>query len=438
MRETGPIVANANHEGVAIWGGAEYTCNRVGDRYFDQMKLSGHAERESDLAAFAELGLTGLRCGLLWERHARNPDWAWSDRYLAAVGQAGLRPIVGLVHHGSGPPATSLLDSAFPEKLAAYAGEVARRYPSIDAYTPVNEPHTTARFACRYGVWFPHHHSERSFLTALLNQVKATVLSMEEIRKEAPRAQLVQTEDLGRAWSTEPLTWMRDLLNNRRWLTFDLLTGTVDRHHPLFNYLLQGGIEEREILWFSDHPCPPDVIGINYYVTSDRYLDHRVDRYSPSMLSSEGHFADVEAVRLRLEGIQAVEAILVEAHHRYNLPLAVTEVHLGDHVDEQIRWAAAAWRGLQRARVVGVNCQALTFWALLGSYFWNGLVTRDNGHYEPGVFDVSSGELRRTALAEIVKQCAAGIDLNHHALEQAGWWQRQDRIQYHPEAVLTA
>ena len=74
------------------------------------------------------------------------------------------------MHHGSGPPTTSLLDPEMATKLAAYAGEVARRYPWIDAYTPVNEPHTTARFACRYGIWFPHHQSERSFLTALMNQ----------------------------------------------------------------------------------------------------------------------------------------------------------------------------------------------------------------------------------------------------------------------------
>ena len=34
-----------------------------------------------------------------------------------------------------------------------------------------------------------------------------------------------------------------------------------------------------ELDWFVDHPCPPDTIGANYYVTSDRLLDHRVELY---------------------------------------------------------------------------------------------------------------------------------------------------------------
>ena len=192
------------------------------------------------------------------------------------------------MHHGSGPPTTSLLDPEMPTKLAAYAGEVARRYPWIDAYTPVNEPHTTARFACRYGIWFPHHQSERSFLTALMNQMKATVQSMEAIRMENPHARLIQTDDLGKTWSTRELASTSERLNDRRWLPFDLLAGSVDRQHPLFEYLLHGGIREKEIMWFRDHPCPADVIGINYYVTSDRYLDHRTDRYSFAARSAEG------------------------------------------------------------------------------------------------------------------------------------------------------
>src|SRR4051812_30920975 len=43
---------------VEIWGGVECTVNRVGDRYFDQLALSGHAERiEEDLERIASLGI---------------------------------------------------------------------------------------------------------------------------------------------------------------------------------------------------------------------------------------------------------------------------------------------------------------------------------------------------------------------------------------------
>ena len=54
-----------------------------------------------------------------------------------------------------GPAYTSLADPEFPEKLAEYAGAVAKRYPWIGHYTPVNEPLTTARFSGWYGLWYP-------------------------------------------------------------------------------------------------------------------------------------------------------------------------------------------------------------------------------------------------------------------------------------------
>ncbi len=419
-----------------VWGGAEYTCNRVGNRWLDQMRFSGHDRRFSDLGRFAGLGIAALRCGLLWERHEAAPDWRWEDAYLLALRATGMRPIAGLTHHGSGPAHTGLLDEAFAPKLAAYAGALAARYPWIADYTPVNEPNTTARFAGLYGLWFPHGRTAGQYLRALLNQTRATVLAMRAIREVRPDARLVQTDDLGRAWSTPELDATRDLLNERRWLGFDLLCGTVDRAHPLFPYLLANGLREHEILWFRDNPCPPGVVGVNYYVTSDRFLDHHLDSYPRGYRSAEGPFVDVEAVRVRageVDGIQGFGAIAREAQARYGLPVAITEVHLGDRVEEQIRWAAEAWAG---ARASG--CVAMTFWALLGSYFWSSLVTRDNGDYEPGVFDLRSGAPRATDLAELLRQCAAGAPLQHPALAEPGWWQRPSRIQYEPDAVLVA
>ena len=111
-------------------------------------------------------------------------------------------PVVGLLHHGSGPRQTDLLDPDFPGKLAAYALQVAERYPSVVQYTPVNEPNTTSRFACLYGHWYPHHRSMESYIRALVNQIKATVLSMQAIRTVQPLAELVYTEDGGGIFST--------------------------------------------------------------------------------------------------------------------------------------------------------------------------------------------------------------------------------------------
>jgi dTDP-4-dehydrorhamnose reductase len=99
-------------------------------------------------------------------------------------------------------------------------------------------------------------------------------------------------------------------------------------------------------------------------------------------------------------------------------------------VDEQIRWAFEAWEGAVRARDAGVNCVALTFWALLGSFFWDTLVTSEDGAYEPGVFDVSCGVPLPTALAEIVSQLGRGESPWSPALSRQGWWRDKSRLHY--------
>src|SRR5579884_2050007 len=159
----------ANHP--ELWAGFECTVNRVGDRYLDQLELSGHAHRESDLELLRDLGVKAVRYPVVWERTAPDPaqegDWSWSDRRLNKIRELGIMPIVGLLHHGSGPRHTNLLDPKFPELLAQYAAKVAERYPWVDAYTPVNEPLTTARFSCLYGHWYPHEKNDAAFFRAL-------------------------------------------------------------------------------------------------------------------------------------------------------------------------------------------------------------------------------------------------------------------------------
>lgn len=413
---------------LSIWGGVECTCNRVGNRYFDQLDFSRHHERMSDLEAIASLGIGTLRVGIPWERHERDPLWTASDARFEMMRRIGIRPIAGLVHHGSGPEHTNLLDPKFPELLADYAGRVAHRYPWIDAYTPVNEPNTTARFSGLYGIWYPHHQSQTSYLRALLNEVKGTVLSIRRIREVHPEAQLIQTEDVGITSGTEELRPVWTLLNERRWLSIDLLCGSVGPDHPLYLYMVLRGISPEEILWFRDNPCPPDIIGINYYVTSDRFVDHRTHRYPANRGSAEGPFVDVEAIRVRSAVFSGFDGVLMDTWKRYQRPVAISEVHLGGSTEDQIRWAAEAWNGVMNARRHGASCAAITFWALLGSFYWDKLVTCENGHYEHGAFELREDKPVPTELADVISELAAGCPPSHSALAEAGWWRSEQRF----------
>jgi dTDP-4-dehydrorhamnose reductase len=184
-----------------LWGGPECTVNRVGNAYYDQVELTGFGRRLDDLDRFAGLGISALRFPVLWERTAPDgldhADWSWADEGLGRLRKLGIRPIVGLVHHGSGPPSTSIVDPLFPEKLRVFARAVAERYPWVDDWTPVNEPLTTARFSCLYGYWYPHRRDDVAFARALVTQCRAVLLAMREIRAVNPSARLVQTEDVG-------------------------------------------------------------------------------------------------------------------------------------------------------------------------------------------------------------------------------------------------
>jgi len=425
---------------VEIWGGPECTLNRVGDRYFDQLARSGHAQRLDDLDRFAHLGINALRYPVLWERVAPesldSPSWQWSDERLARIRELGMRPIAGLLHHGSGPRYTSLIDAAFPELLARYAGLVACRYPWVTDYTPVNEPLTTARFSGLYGLWYPHERTTRAFVRALLNQIRGTALAMTAIRRVNPTARLIQTEDCGRCYGTRVTQPQVAFENHRRWLTWDLLCGRVDRRHPLHKFLTKHGASDAELDWLRAHPTPPQVVGLNYYVTSDRFLDERLDRYPVDTHGGNGGiaYADVEAVRVREEGLAGHAAHLIDAWRRYQLPVALTEVHLACTREEQARWLIDAWHATAAARDAGADVVAMTPWALLGSFDWDSLVTRPRGHYEPGAFDVRSAKPRPTALTTVIQQLATGVVPSSAMLTGPGWWRRPERL-LHPRAA---
>jgi dTDP-4-dehydrorhamnose reductase len=419
--------------GPEIWGGVECTVNRVGDTYYDQFERSGHKDRLNDLDQISELGIRALRYPILWEHHANEPvDWSWAEQRMARLQELKIDPIVGLVHHGSGPPDTDLLNPGFPKGLAAHAGRVARRFPWIKYYNPVNEPVTTARFSGLYGHWYPHGRDVRTFHRALLVECQAVRESMRAIRVYNPQAMLVQTEDMGRTYSTPLLQHQTDFENTRRWLSLDLLCGRLNRDHPLWGYLLENGVEQAELESFLTDPCPPDIIGINYYITSERFLDERLENYPARCHGGNGYhrYADVSAVRVSGIGIAGPYGILHEAWKRYGLPLAVTEAHLGCTRDEQLRWLIEMWDAAKRLREEGCDLRAVTVWSLLGAYDWNSLLTRNEGYYEPGAFDLRSARPRPTALAKCVQALAARGDHHHPILHQEGWWRRPTRLLY--------
>lgn len=444
MAPSKPTEPGARPPAPELWGGIECTVNRVGDRYFDQLRRSGHDRRACDLERIAALGIRALRYPVLWERSAAAgrdcsdcSDWSLADARLAWLRERGITAIVGLVHHGSGPPYTHLLDPEFPAALARYAGDVARRYPWVELYTPVNEPLTTARFCGLYGHWYPHRRDDTAFCRALIIQCRAVQLAMRAIRQVNPGAKLLQTEDLGATLCTAGLIEQATFENHRHFLTYDLLCGRVDGEHPLYAYLCSSGVSPGELERLRDEP-PPDILGTNHYITSVRMLDERIEHYHPELVGGNGRsaYVDVAAVRVCEVGFVEPTMLLRRIWNRYRIPMAITEAHLGAPADEQIRWFHELWSAARRCREIGADLRAVTAWSLLGAFDWRCLVTSDEGHYEPGAFDVREDPPRPTALAEYLRALGQGRGSEHESLAQPGWWRRPERLAHPPTRGL--
>ena len=102
---------------------------------------------------------------------------------------------------------------------------------------------------------------------------------------------------------------------------------------------MREGDEQTVLAAFREAPLEPDLLGFNYYVTGERFLDSRIDRYPPHVIGGNGRcvYADVEAVRVCDSGLVGPGPLLIEAFRRFHTPVAVTEAHLGGSAEERAR-----------------------------------------------------------------------------------------------------
>ncbi|MGZ8484515.1 MAG: SDR family oxidoreductase, partial [Candidatus Binatia bacterium] len=214
-------------------------------------------------------------------------------------------------------------------------------------------------------------------------------------------------------------------------LVWDLLCGKLDPHHPLWEWLTRcAAATEADLMWFQENRCVPDILGANHYVTSLRFLDEKLQNYPLRFHGGNGrhHYVDIEAARSLLQCPDDSGSLLMEAWQRYRLPLAITECHIDSTRDDQMRWIVQMWRAANAAKNAGADIRAFTVWALFGAYDWNSLVTRSQGYYEPGAFDVRGPRPRPTAVAGLVKELATGKAPSHPLLIEPGWWLRAQRF----------
>jgi dTDP-4-dehydrorhamnose reductase len=421
-----------------VWAGVEGSFNRIGDSFIDQCDKSGHKGRISDIEIFASLGVEKISYPCSWEMVAPKDldhcQWSYLDERLKEIQLRGQKIIAGLLNHGSGPFYTSLIDPDFPEKFSTYARLFAQRYPWVEDYTPIQEIMKTAKLSCLTGQWYPHLKDNTYFLKAVIHQCKATVLAMKEIRRINPQARLIQTEDLGHYQSTEVLWYQRDFENHRRWLAWDLMSGKVNKDHPLYAYLVESGIRNEEVSWFEHNTCTPDIMGLNLSLLSYRFLDHRPLPYPQQYHTGNGRheYADVNALNTGEAKIISPQALFLEVWERYHKPLAVTECQARGQREDQMRWFYEIWQNANDLRSQGVLIEAVSAGSLLGAYDRHNLSEGDESIYEPGIFDLGLLDKRlvATGLSKLVQEIVTTGKSAVPILASPGVWHTSRRVMW--------
>jgi dTDP-4-dehydrorhamnose reductase len=408
------------HHQFEIWASPEPTVARIdAATWRDQLAETGHQTREGDIALLAGLGVAASRYPVLWEKHAeRDPariDFAWAHRRLDGLRELGVEPVVTLLHHGSGPAYTSLVDPEFPERFARYAGAVAREFPWVRRWTPINEPLTTARFSTLYGHWYPNGRDDHAaFGRAVTNEALGMLLAIEAIREHASGAQFVVTEDLQSFTSLSAATEAFVAHKRERsFLSIELVMGRVRPGHALYGYLTERcGIEPSRLRAIAERAAAPDLIGWNYYPNSERTLD----------LDERGEIRNRPSREVLARPISP-RPLLEAAYERLGLPFGIGEVHVNASVAERVRWLAQRYGDLAALERAGLPVRMLGSWAVFGMVDWDSLLTRREGYREDGAFTFAApGETPQpTALADAVRALARGEALEPEGA--AAWWE---------------
>ena len=315
----------------------------------------------SDLVRLRDIGITCIRYGIPW--HVVNPkphqyDWSWTDQALDLLETLGITPMVDLFHYGT--PLWiegGIMNPIFGEMQGWYAKAFAQRYPHIVYYTPTNEPYICATFGAEWAIWYPFLRGDRNAVRAIKNVTEGIVRSMIEIRQIRPDALMMIADTCEYYHSVDgAFKEEAEFRSERRFLVHDLYQGLVHREHPMWQYMIDNGIEAWEMDWFVQNPVKLDILGLDYYRHSEHQLrrgpnGERLDE------TAEHQFGWAEMTR--------------QYSSRYNgIPVILGETNWGGPVEERIAWMENLTAETRKARAAGTPVAGLTYWNAIDHMDW--------------------------------------------------------------------
>lgn len=343
----------------------------------DEMQSCGHYDHwREDFELVTQLGIQFLRYGPPIYKCWTGPDsrdWSFPDETFADLKRRNIVPIVDLCHFGLPDWVGNFQNGDFPALFASYARDFAKRYSWCQLFTPINEMYICALFSAKYGWWNGQLKSDRAFVTALKNIVKANVLAMEAIVEVRPDALYVQSESSEYFHAEKPAALApAEHLNEMRFLSLDLNYGR-QVNSSMYRYLMDNGMTPEEYDFFArNHRKERCIMGNDYYITNE----HRVKADGSTTPSGE---------------IFGYDAITHQYHRRYRLPVMHTETNLaqGPRGTEAVDWLWKEWANVLQVRNDGVPIVGFTWYSLTDQIDWDVALREQLGHVNPvGLFDL--------------------------------------------------
>jgi beta-glucosidase/6-phospho-beta-glucosidase/beta-galactosidase len=345
--------------------------------------------RDDFKRAREELGITHLRYAFPW--HELEPArgqfrWETADERIAECDRLGIELMLDVMHFGTPLWLKQAVgDVEFPQALEEYAEELVGRYRgSVRTWCPFNEPLVSALFSGDFGFWPPHSRKWRGYMPVLSRIVQATNRSIRAIRRAMPEATVLLCDAAENFKTRTPqLQAEVNRRNLRRFVVMDLLTGRVDRHHPLFSWLTGYGMSELDIEWLRANPQAPDVLGLDYYPHSDWQV------------AVEGG----SVRQRRADNPVGLYGVSQAYYNRYGIPLMLTETSVdGKPINREI-WLDTTLDHIRRLREEGVPMLGMIWWPMIDQLDWDGALTHRIGKiHQVGLYTLNrlkDGSLQR-------------------------------------------
>jgi hypothetical protein len=322
----------------------------------DLLAETDHYNRyKEDLGLVKEMGLKVLRYNLPYYLIHKAPgkfDWEFADKALAEMQRLGITPILDLMHFGVPDWLGNFQNPELPVHFAEYCGAVARRYPWVRFYTPVNEIYVTARASAKDGIWNEQLKDDKAFITAMKHITAASIMGTQQIARYRPDCVIVQSE------SAEYIHEMRAvpspeicLTNKLRFLSLDLLYA-----HPLDSevllYCLDNGMTRQELDWFmAGEPPGYQIMGNDYYGRNEKIIKP-------------------DGTLCQAEDVLGWYTMTRQYYERYRKPVMHTETNTFDAKDAEC-WLWKQWVNVMRIRQDGIPVIGFTWYSLLDQLDWD-------------------------------------------------------------------